>query len=275
MSAVEPNELRLASLAEQPDLADRFWPQKERIWPGFMFEDKVADALWRHLHDDFASYQLYLLAEADAPVAVAQTVPLAWNGTLDDLPVGWDDGFVRAIAGLQNGAVPNALMGLEIAIQPEYQGKGISYRMVQAVRQRAADAGLQGVIVAVRPSLKSRYPLASMARYVRWQVEDGAPFDPWLRVHWRCGGEILKIAHPSMVIEGTVAEWEQWTGLAFPESGDYVVPGALCPIEIDRTMDMGRYIEPNIWVHHPLNSRRLVSDHQASPNSSQPPTTDN
>jgi hypothetical protein len=96
-----------------------------------------------------------------------------------------------------------------------------------------------------------------MERYVRWQREDGAPFDPWLRAHWRLGAEILKVAHPSMVIEATIAEWEQWMGLQFPESGDYVIPDALVPIQIDCEMNVGRYIEPNVWVHHPLTTKRL------------------
>ena len=53
-----------------------------------------------------------------------------------------------------------------------------------------------------------------------------------------------------MVISGTVAEWEEWTGMAFPESGDYVVPSALVPVQIDRERDEGRYIEPNVWMRH-------------------------
>ena len=40
-------------------------------------------------------------------------------------------------------------------------------------------------------------------------------------------GEILKVAHPSMVVEGSADDWEQWTGMLFPESGDYVVPQLL------------------------------------------------
>ena len=48
-----------------------------------------------------------------------------------------------------------------------------------------------------------------------------------------------------------------WTGLKFPESGDYVVPEALVPIQIDRAMNVGRYIEPNVWVHHPITTQRL------------------
>ena len=92
----------------------------------------------------------------------------------------------------------------------------------------------------------------------RWQQEDGAPFDPWLRVHWRSGGEFLKVAHPSMLIEESLDDWEEWTGMKFPESGDYVIPDALVPVQIDRQMNVGRYVEPNVWVHHPIATQRLL-----------------
>lgn len=55
----------------------------------------------------------------------------------------------------------------------------------------------------------------------------------------------------SMVISGSVAEWEMWTGRCFPDSGPYVIPGALVPITIDREANVGIYLEPNVWmVHH-------------------------
>ena len=38
--------------------------------------------------------------------------------------------------------------------------------------------------------------------------------------------------------------------MALPESGAYVVPGALVPVEIDRERDEGVYVEPNICMVH-------------------------
>ena len=40
--------------------------------------------------------------------------------------------------------------------------------------------------------------------------------------------------------------------MAFPDSGEYVVEGALVPVEIDRDADVGRYVEPNVWMRHPV-----------------------
>ena len=64
------------------------------------------------------------------------------------------------------------------------------------------------------------------------------------------GARILGPAPKSMVIEGTVAEWETWTGMVFPATREYVVPDALNLIAIDRERDRGVYVEQNLWVQH-------------------------
>lgn len=61
-------------------------------------------------------------------------------------------------------------------------------------------------------------------------------------------------------VEATVAEWEEWTGLQFPESGEYVIADALAPVQVDIEMGLGRYIEPNVWVHHPITTERISKD---------------
>ena len=118
------------------------------------------------------------------------------------------------------------------------------------MRAAAAAGELDCLIAPVRPTLKDRYPLTPIESYAGWRRDDGSAFDPWIRVHERLGGQILGIADCSMTVEGGVAEWESWTGMAFPESGAYVLPQALVPIEIDRASDRGRYVEPNVWMRH-------------------------
>jgi hypothetical protein len=55
-----------------------------------------------------------------------------------------------------------------------------------------------------------------------------------------------------MTVEGSVGDWEKWTGLVFPDSGAYVVRGALEPVRVDCEADLGTYVEPNVWMHHRL-----------------------
>jgi hypothetical protein len=55
-----------------------------------------------------------------------------------------------------------------------------------------------------------------------------------------------------MKISGTVTTWEAWTEMKFPQSGEYIIPGALNPVTFDIEKDEGVYIEPNVWMHHSI-----------------------
>ena len=127
---------------------------------------------------------------------------------------------------------------------------GLASQVITALRDRATGAGLCRVVVPVRPTLKSRYPLTSMADFARWTRTDGLHMDPWIRTHQRLGAEILCPALRSMIVTGTVAEWQVWTGMAFPQTGRYVVPGALDLVEVDAERDHGSYTETNLWMRH-------------------------
>ena len=124
--------------------------------------------------------------------------------------------------------------------------------MIAIARQH----GLDALVAPVRPTLKTAYPLAPMERYVHWTRTDGAPIDPWLRTHWRLGAVVVRVIPRALLIAGRVADWEDWTEMSFPDSGPYVVPGALQPVVIDRERDEGRYEDPNVWMLHSLTGAR-------------------
>jgi hypothetical protein len=110
--------------------------------------------------------------------------------------------------------------------------------------------GLSSLIAPVRPNWKERYPLTAIERYAEWRRDDGLLFDPWLRVHERAGASVLRAEPESLRITGSVAEWEEWVGMQFPEDGMYVFPGGLAPLTVES--GTGRYWEPNVWMHHSL-----------------------
>ncbi|HEX5837110.1 MAG TPA: hypothetical protein VFY26_04715, partial [Anaerolineales bacterium] len=197
-------------------------------------------------------YQFALLdIETDRMAAMANSLPLCWDRPLEELPEGgWDWVFLKAIEGHKNGVTPNIQSAIQINIHPDYQGRGLSSIMVLAMRAIAKSKGFENLVAPVRPNQKSRYPLISIDDYIHWSNEDGLPFDAWLRVHARAGAAIIKPCHEAMTIRGRRAEWEEWTGLKFPQSGPYVVPGALNPIHMDVEKDEGVYIEPNVWMVH-------------------------
>jgi GNAT superfamily N-acetyltransferase len=224
-----------------------------QCWPEFMRHDPLAGKYWLQLYERFATYQFALLDnKTEEFMAVGNCLPLVWDKPALDLPAeGWDWALVQGVADAEQGRAPTTLSAIQIMVAPGYRNRGLSARMVQLMKAIGKAHGLTSMIAPVRPTLKHRYPLATMEQYLRWRNNDRLPFDPWLRVHVKSGAHIIKVCPQSMRITGTVREFEQWTGMRFPESGMFVVPGALIPVEIDREADRGTYIEPNVWVHYP------------------------
>jgi hypothetical protein len=240
----------VTTLTDRPDLEPAVEPLVAAGWPRFTLESPLDHAYWERLLREFADYQVLLVGEDGGLLGVGQSVPFRWDGRPESLPGGWDEVFLQAMADADAGRPATAAAALGVTMAGGARGRGLSRLLVLALRDAAAGHGLADLVVPVRPNRKADYPLTPMDRYLQWMTSDGRPFDPWLRVHLGLGGEVLGICPESMVVTGTVAEWEEWTGMRFPDSGRYVVPGALVPVEIDRERDQGRYAEPNIWVRH-------------------------
>jgi GNAT superfamily N-acetyltransferase len=187
-------------------------------------------------------------------IAEGHTIPCAWDQT----PHGLGDGIDAIIAaGFQARAAARkatALCALAAEVRPRFQGGGLANRMLDVMAGLARDVGLSYLIAPVSPSLKDQYPITPIEQYVSWIRENGEPFDPWIRIHTRRGGKIVKPIPRSMRITGTVAEWEQRTGMRFPGDGQYTFPAGLAPVEIDHKRDRGSYWEPNVWIVHTLRS---------------------
>lgn len=254
------NGFHFSTYARRPDLREQAYKINGSAWPEFMFHDGVANCLWNRLNDTFADYQTLWFDDDERVVAVGNTLPLVWDGSIEQLPIGWDDAFERAVSGFDANHAPTALCAIQATVDRTLLGKGLSRRVLRGMRHRAAQDNFAALIAPVRPLWKNQYPLTPMDRYMRWTQADGTPFDPWLRTHWRLGARLIKVADPSMLIESTIADWEDWTKLHFPESGDYIIPGALNPITIDVDHNRGTYIEPNVWTQHTVTANDLSLD---------------
>ncbi len=247
------------TFAERPDRAEEADALCPTVWPEFMLQDLVANSNWGYLTDEFAAFQFFLCDESDAIVAVGNSIPVTWDGSPETLPNrGWDAVFEQGVANLLKGIAPTVLSALQAVVVSGQQGKGLSAEVIRGMQEIAAQHGLGALIAPVRPSKKSDYPLTPMERYIRWARPDGLPFDPWLRVHHRMGAKTIKVAHRSMKIPGSLADWESWTGMRFPESGKYIVPGALNPVTMNLEKNLGVYIEPNVWMVHEISDRLTV-----------------
>jgi hypothetical protein len=143
------------------------------------------------------------------------------------------------VTGHETSVPADTLYVMAAAVRADRQGTGLAGKTLTVLRERATSAGLRRVIAPVRPTLKSRYPLTPMENFAHRTRGDGLHLDPWIRTYQRLGASILTPAPRSMTITGTVADWEHWAGMAFPESGQYVVADALDLVAIDRDQDRG------------------------------------
>ena len=246
------NELTVVTAAERPDLVDGMLSFGALPWPEFLGHDAVVEAHWRSIYMLAPDHQLALLdPDGAAIVAIGNSIPIRWDGEPATLPDrGIDAVLEDGVDCLRRGAEPNAASALMIVVDPARRGEGHSAVAIRSMARVAGRRGLANLVAPVRPTLKERYPLIPIERYVGWRRADGTPFDPWIRVHEHVGGEIVGYATAAMSVTAPVADWERWTGMAFPESGAYVVPGALVPVEIDRDADRGEYREPACWMRH-------------------------
>ena len=151
------------------------------------------------------------------------------------------------------GAEPNAMSALGVVVDSRRRGRGLSSILLDALNRLARAEGFEHFVVPVRPTMKASYPLIPMEQYVGWRTDDGLPFDPWMRTQARrwCDDRSDLLAVDSAI--GSVAHWERWAGMAFPDSGEHIVPGVLAPVVIDRVADTGLY-QLNVWMRHVIRS---------------------
>jgi hypothetical protein len=144
------------------------------------------------------------------PVAMVCTVPFTGPGGADDAcrPVdttpscsspprtGWHGGAAIWFGAVRDRPPRPACAGyLRV-----HAGRGPAQHEPVGVR-RAGGPG--------PPDPQARAPQVPMDEYVAWTRADGLPTDPWLRVHVRAGGRVVRVAPHSMTITGTLDDWRR------------------------------------------------------------------
>jgi GNAT superfamily N-acetyltransferase len=249
---VNGTELKITTLAERPELVGPLWAMKD-AWPEFMLQDPVGWLIAGFV-DDMPEYTLVATDARGELVARAFSVPFALHrdGRGELPPRGWDQVLLWASSDRRHGLAPDTVSAIEITVARDQRGRGLSGRMLAALRHNAADRGFDEVVAPVRPNAKHLEPETAMDAYAHRVREDGLPHDPWLRVHVRAGARIASIAPASMTIGGSLAQWRAWTGMAFDTPGPVLVDGALAPVHCAPDRDHAVYVEPNVWVRHAL-----------------------
>ena len=243
--------LTMYTAAERPDLWER-GIESATVWPEYNLHGDVLNQWWGHLDEELRDYQFVLYDDVvDEVVAEGHTGPFRWDGHDDSLPPGIDAVIELIFRQHRAGKVPNTLCALAAETPRQNQARGMASQLLNAVRTLAERQGLTHFVAPVRPSLKERYPLVPIERYITWRRGDQQLFDPWMRIHERLGARVATPLPQSMLISGPVEDWEAWTSMAFPESGEYTFPEGLATLQIDRARDRGTYWEPNVWMIHP------------------------
>jgi GNAT superfamily N-acetyltransferase len=247
--------LEIFSLRERPDLRPLVFAEDlQAVWPEFMQRDAAAQLYFGEaVFCNYLDYAFAGLVDGKV-VGRAFAVPFAFNveGRTELPDGGWDEVIRWAHEDRAIGRAPNAMSALEIALLPGARGRNHSLAMLQALKACAKAKGFDALFAPVRPNQKHLEPRTPMREYAGTTRADGLPIDAWLRTHVAIGGSMVKVAPCSMTMVGTIADWARWTGVTFERSGEAVVAGALAPVMVSLEQNCAVYVEPNVWVRHPV-----------------------
>lgn len=246
-------DVQITTRAQRPEFGSSIWDMPDS-WPTFMNQDPVAGSMYSVVTAPYP--ELTVVATDPSGTVVAHGQATAFRLDTDgrrELPdTGWDQVLLWANSDLRKGIEPDVASALEISIHPNWQGRGMSARILSALRAAAKGKGFDTLLAPVRPNHKHLEPATPMAEYAFRTRQDGLPHDPWLRTHVGAGGVIEKVAPASMVVGSSLAKWREWTGLPFDTEGPVDVPHALTPVHCVPSQGYAVYVEPNVWVRHCL-----------------------
>lgn len=228
-----------------PEEEEASWELEGRVWAPFhQYAEGGAPS------DYFSA--LHLLAiEDNKIVGTIDACPFVWDKNPDSLQ-GWTE-MVLASDAFRTDFVPSENSGLwagaiGTSIDPDWKRGGLSRKLLAALREEAISQGYQGVVAPVRPIARTRAPFLSLEEYAELRLPDGRHFDPWVRVHEDLGGRIVRVRERSASFRGSRQQWESWTGMRLPTSGDIFIPGAAWCLRLRD--NWGEIQEPSIWIVH-------------------------
>ncbi|TCO64524.1 Long-chain-fatty-acid--CoA ligase [Actinocrispum wychmicini] len=244
--------MHIVDLATRPDLAEAALDLGD-VGGQFIYQGSSGKIITLERFQRLWARYFLIAVEDEVPIARALSVPLAFPAhDRAELPDhGWDEAIQWAAQDKMDGREPNALCALEVVIDPRHRGKGLSAPMLAALKARAAETGLAKLLVSVRPIGKEDEPNALMSEYANRRRPDGLFADRWMRTHERLGAKMIKICPFAVTLSGSLADWHDWTGVKLVD-GDNHFPGGIAPVVASVDRDYGVYVEPNVWMEHPM-----------------------
>jgi hypothetical protein len=111
--------MKIATATEQPELLGPAWDRTQDTLPEYNNHGDVLNEYWPRLTEERPDFQFHLVSDEDEILARARSIPLRWNGTLQDLPAGIDGAIARGFD--ERGA--NVLCALVIMVPRDIQGR--------------------------------------------------------------------------------------------------------------------------------------------------------
>lgn len=91
--------------------------------PWLIHADPASDVWWDRVRSWFPEFQVVLVDDGQ-PVAAGWAVPIAWDGTVADLPAGYTTTLQRAVQGREAATGPDALVVCDLAARPCMEASG-------------------------------------------------------------------------------------------------------------------------------------------------------
>lgn len=247
--------LEFHTMDRRPDLGLDVRQWYAKAWPTFLLHGQAAaNGRFERIMQDYSEFQTYAYdAEKNIVLGFSQTAPLEWSGNIMDLPAGWDGAVYHLDQAMGRGDAMNTLCALAATVNPEAQGLGLASILLQCKKDLARRHGFRWLIAPVRPSHKHLYPTIPLVKYVDWRHDKSElAFDPWIRTHQRCGGQIAKVDEFGMDVAADLDQWKKWSGLSFQSSGSFVIPKGNDLLHADCARNHGFYREGCVWVVYDL-----------------------
>ncbi|WP_212004981.1 non-ribosomal peptide synthetase [Chitinophaga sp. HK235] len=272
LSARKDNALYMYTLAQRPELKKYADALHTGAWPEYFKGATVIKNCWHKLYQLFPELQLVITDEQGTIAGVGNAVPIRWNGLIADLPCGWDDALEKGVMYDGTGEKPDTLVILAGVSSKSFSwAGGVSRHIIDGFKKLASREGFKHLLVALRPIDKLNKQEVPIETYASLRDIQGRSEDKWIRLHESIGGTIIATSEKSQHVDGSLVQWEGWTGVVFENDGSYFLKDTLQAVQVDLTCDRATYYDPCVWIDHsssltapdlpnltPLNVRRRL-----------------
>src|SRR5262245_42384282 len=108
--------MEIVTSTDRPDLEKEAAQAFREKWPEFIFHDPLGPKYLPRVEKYFARYDVMVLDEG-AVVAGGWGVPVPWDGTIADLPDGYDGALVRSVEAHEAGQPATTLSFMAAAVK--------------------------------------------------------------------------------------------------------------------------------------------------------------